>query len=123
MSGRNFSGKQSGNAEAQPAESEMPSSLRVLLKGRADKDEGFFCICRSRSLTGKPQIQTEKRRKTMNTLTIVLIAAVVLACAYVFYGRWLANKWGIDPKAKTPAVELNDGKDFVFAGSPEGESQ
>ena len=49
----------------------------------------------------------------MNTLTIVLIAAVVLACAYVFYGRWLANKWGIDPKAKTPAVELNDGKDFV----------
>ena len=49
----------------------------------------------------------------MNTLTIVLIAAVVLACAYVFYGRWLANKWGIDPKTKTPAVELNDGKDFV----------
>ncbi len=49
----------------------------------------------------------------MNTLVIVLIAAVVLFGAYVFYGRWLANKWGIDPKAKTPAVELNDGKDFV----------
>lgn len=52
----------------------------------------------------------------MNTLVIVLIAAVVLFGAYVFYGRWLANKWGIDPKAKTPAVEFNDGKDFV-AGS------
>ena len=49
----------------------------------------------------------------MNTLVIVLIAAVVLFGAYVFYGRWLANKWGIDPKAKTPAVEFNDGKDFV----------
>lgn len=40
----------------------------------------------------------------MNTLVIVLIAAVCLVCGYVFYGRWLANKWGIDPKAKTPAV-------------------
>ena len=49
----------------------------------------------------------------MNTLVIVLIAAVILFGAYVFYGRWLANKWGIDPKAKTPAVEFNDGKDFV----------
>lgn len=49
----------------------------------------------------------------MNTLVIVLIAAVVLFGAYVFYGHWLANKWGIDPKAKTPAVEFNDGKDFV----------
>lgn len=49
----------------------------------------------------------------MNTLVIVLIAAVVLIAAYVFYGRWLANKWGIDPKAKTPAVKYNDGKDFV----------
>ena len=49
----------------------------------------------------------------MNTLVIVLIAAVVLFGAYVFYGRWLANKWGIDPKAKTPAVEFNDGNDFV----------
>ena len=49
----------------------------------------------------------------MNTLVIVLIAAVVLFGAYVFYGRWLANKWGIYPKAKTPAVEFNDGKDFV----------
>ena len=49
----------------------------------------------------------------MNTLVIVLIAAVVLFGAYVFYGRWLANKWGIDPKVKTPAVEFNDGKDFV----------
>lgn len=42
----------------------------------------------------------------MNTLVIVLIAAVLLSAAYVLYGRWLANKWGIDPKAETPAKKL-----------------
>ena len=31
----------------------------------------------------------------MNTLVIVLIAAVVLVCAYAGYGRWLAKTWGI----------------------------
>ena len=49
----------------------------------------------------------------MNTLVIVLIAAVVLVAAYALYGRWLAKTWGIDPKAQTPAVKHNDGKDFV----------
>ena len=49
----------------------------------------------------------------MNTLVIVLIAAVLLCCAYVFYGRWLANKWGIDPKVETPAKKFEDGKDYV----------
>ena len=49
----------------------------------------------------------------MNTLVIVLIAAVCLLAGYVFYGRWLANKWGIDPKAKTPAYTHEDGEDYV----------
>ena len=49
----------------------------------------------------------------MNTLVIVLIAAVVLVAAYLLYGRWLAKKWGIDPKAQTPAVKYNYGKDYV----------
>lgn len=49
----------------------------------------------------------------MNTLVIVLIAAVCLLGAYVLYGRWLANKWGVDPSAKTPAVLHEDGRDFV----------
>ena len=48
----------------------------------------------------------------MNTLVIVLIAAVCLFGAYVLYGRWLANKWGIDPAAKTPAVVHEDGRDY-----------
>ena len=49
----------------------------------------------------------------MNTLVIVLIAAVVLVCAYAGYGRWLTKTWGVDPNAKTPAVRLEDGKDYV----------
>ena len=49
----------------------------------------------------------------MNTLVIVLIAAVCLIAAYALYGRWIAKKWGIDPTAKTPAVRLEDGKDYV----------
>ena len=55
----------------------------------------------------------KRRVRKMNTLVIVLIAAVVLVAAYLFYGRWLAKKWGIDPKAQTPAVKYNDGKDYV----------
>lgn len=49
----------------------------------------------------------------MNTLVIVLIAAVCLLTGYALYGRWLARKWGIDPTAETPAVRYNDGEDYV----------
>ena len=49
----------------------------------------------------------------MTTLVIVLIAAVVLVCAYAFYGRWVAKTWGVNPNAQTPAVKYNDGKDYV----------
>lgn len=49
----------------------------------------------------------------MNGLVIILIGIVVLAAAYIFYGRWLARKWGIDPKAKTPAYTKEDGVDYV----------
>ena len=49
----------------------------------------------------------------MNTLVIVLIAAVLLSGAYAFYGRWVANKWGIDPNAETSAHRLEDGQDYV----------
>ncbi|MBR2207742.1 MAG: carbon starvation protein A [Synergistaceae bacterium] len=51
----------------------------------------------------------------MNGLTLVGIAIVVLAFAYILYGRWLVKTWGIDPKAKTPAVRLEDGQDYVPA--------
>jgi carbon starvation protein len=49
----------------------------------------------------------------MNGLVIVLIGIVALAAGYLLYGRWLAKKWGIDPKAKTPAYTHEDGQDYV----------
>lgn len=51
----------------------------------------------------------------MNGLEIIAIAIVVLGCGYLFYGRWLVKKWGIDPKAITPAVAHEDGQDFAPA--------
>lgn len=51
----------------------------------------------------------------MNGLTIIAIAIVVLGGAYLLYGRWLANRWGIDPKAKTPAYTHEDGEDYIPA--------
>lgn len=51
----------------------------------------------------------------MNGILMMIIALVVLGGAYLLYGRYLQNKWGIDPKAKTPAYELEDGVDYVPA--------
>lgn len=51
----------------------------------------------------------------MNGLVMMVIAIVVLLAAYLLYGRYLARTWGIDPKAKTPAYELEDGVDYVPA--------
>lgn len=51
----------------------------------------------------------------MNGILMMVIGLVVLGGAYLLYGRYLQNKWGIDPKAKTPAYELEDGVDYVPA--------
>lgn len=51
----------------------------------------------------------------MNGLTIVGLAIVVFVAAYAGYGRWLVKTWGIDPRAKTPAVKYEDGQDFAPA--------
>ncbi|MBP5158963.1 MAG: carbon starvation protein A [Lachnospiraceae bacterium] len=48
-------------------------------------------------------------------LIIILAAAVLLFLGYIFYGSWLAKKWGIDPKRDTPAVTEKDGVDYVAA--------
>lgn len=49
----------------------------------------------------------------MNGLVIIAIAVVALIAGYLLYGRWLAKKWGIDEKAKTPAYTHEDGKDYI----------
>ena len=51
----------------------------------------------------------------MTALLIVVAAIVLLFIGYVFYGSWLAKQWGIDPTKKTPAIEKEDGVDYVAA--------
>ena len=48
---------------------------------------------------------------------MMVIAIIILGMAYLTYGRWLARRWGIDPNAKTPAYEMQDGVDYVPAKS------
>lgn len=49
----------------------------------------------------------------MNGLTLLIIAIVALGAGYLLYGRWLQKTWGINPKALTPAKQLEDDKDYV----------
>lgn len=51
----------------------------------------------------------------MTALLIILVAIVLLALGYVFYGNWLVKQWGVDPNRKTPAIEMEDGVDYVAA--------
>lgn len=55
----------------------------------------------------------------MNTLLLLVICVAVLACGYIFYGRWLCKQWGVGEGDKpTPAHELEDGVDYVPAKAP-----
>ncbi|MDB4754455.1 carbon starvation protein A [Akkermansiaceae bacterium] len=50
----------------------------------------------------------------MTTLAIALGAFVLYLVAYHTYGKWLAAKlFKLDPKAKVPSIEQEDGNDFV----------
>ncbi|MFN6991887.1 MAG: carbon starvation protein A [Fervidobacterium sp.] len=49
----------------------------------------------------------------MNSVFLVVIGIVAFLLGYTVYGGYLAKKWGIDPKRKTPAHEKYDGVDYV----------
>ena len=54
----------------------------------------------------------------MNAVVILLVGIAVLLIGYIGYGKWLADKWGVDEKRTTPAHELEDGQDYVPAKAP-----
>ena len=54
----------------------------------------------------------------MNAVVILLVGIAILAIGYVTYGKWLADKWGVDPNRQTPAHELEDGNDYVPSKAP-----
>ena len=51
----------------------------------------------------------------MSAILILLIGIAALALGYIFYGSWLAKRWGVNPDRPTPAHSKFDNKDFVPA--------
>ncbi|MBP3815799.1 MAG: carbon starvation protein A [Firmicutes bacterium] len=51
----------------------------------------------------------------MTPVLIIVAAIVILVIGYTTYGKWLAKEWGVDPSRTTPAIELEDGVDYVAA--------
>ena len=51
----------------------------------------------------------------MTPLLIIIAAIICLIIGYLTYGKWLSKEWGIDPSRTTPAIELEDGVDYVAA--------
>lgn len=54
----------------------------------------------------------------MNGMVVLIVGLVILIGAYVTYGKWLADQWGVDPSKKTPAHTEEDGVDYVPAKAP-----
>jgi len=48
-------------------------------------------------------------------VTVVLVAMIVFILAYRFYSRYMAMDFELNDEAVTPAVEINDGVDYVPA--------
>ena len=55
----------------------------------------------------------------MNGLVLLIIGVALLACGYIFYGRWLCKQWGVgETNEATPAHTMEDGIDYVPAPAP-----
>ncbi|KHF41759.1 carbon starvation CstA family protein [Halalkalibacter okhensis] len=54
----------------------------------------------------------------MNFITLMMICGVILLLAYRIYGRFLEKELKVDPSRTTPAVEVNDGVEYVPAKKP-----
>ena len=55
----------------------------------------------------------------MNGVVVLIIGVALLACGYIFYGRWLCKQWGVgELKEETPAHTMQDGIDYVPAPAP-----
>ena len=50
----------------------------------------------------------------MNSIVLVIVAALVLTIAYMFYGRFVATKvLMLNGKNSVPSVTMNDGQDYI----------
>ncbi len=51
----------------------------------------------------------------MNGAVLLAVGCIIFLVAYRFYGRFMEKLFGVDPSKVTPAVEKNDGVDYVPA--------
>jgi len=49
----------------------------------------------------------------MNIAAVLIASLLSLLAGYLFYGRLIAKKIGLDPARPTPAVSVNDGSDYI----------
>ena len=49
----------------------------------------------------------------MSLTMLAIIVVVILTLGYTLYGKLIARQYALDDSAKTPAVQVNDGVDFV----------
>ncbi|HYG70145.1 MAG TPA: carbon starvation CstA family protein, partial [Anaeromyxobacteraceae bacterium] len=49
----------------------------------------------------------------MSLPLLALIVVVILTLGYTLYGRFVAKQYVLDDSVATPAVQVNDGVDFV----------
>src|SRR5215207_5290085 len=54
----------------------------------------------------------------MTILPVIAVCGTVLCIAYVTYGRLVVRWLGVQPSRPTPAVEMEDGNDYVPASAP-----
>ncbi|HVA46037.1 MAG TPA: carbon starvation CstA family protein [Pirellulales bacterium] len=54
----------------------------------------------------------------MSLLAITIGTGIILIAAYLTYGRWLTRQLDLRDEVPTPAVEINDGEDFVPTPAP-----
>jgi len=54
----------------------------------------------------------------VNSLVLIVVAIIAFIVAYLTYGKWLADKFGLDPTRPTPAHTMADGVDYVPAKAP-----
>ena len=54
----------------------------------------------------------------MSGSVILIVSLMLLILAYIFYGRWLSIKFGLNDSIATPAHRLRDDVDYVPAKAP-----
>ena len=54
----------------------------------------------------------------MSATILIIITIICFILGYIFYGRFVAKKLGVDPNRETPAHSMRDNVDYVPAKAP-----